>query len=126
MTVQHAPKAALLVLAQCLLVPFVNADGPTPFLIQTLPAYTSLAHCAESQVRAIVHGMSSGCHDGWMMTSYNCFCSSHSSYFSSIISTAVASACVAQPTEQAGMAVGLFSDYCQLSATQAAPAGTFT
>ncbi|KAF3039405.1 hypothetical protein E8E12_008663 [Didymella heteroderae] len=59
--------------------------------------------------------MANGCGDGSKTTSYNCFCHTSSSYFSSLIGSKVESACATDnPDLQRTSAVDLFETYCHL------------
>ncbi|KAK3904056.1 hypothetical protein C8A05DRAFT_14042 [Staphylotrichum tortipilum] len=105
-------KTALLFL----LLPFTLAQRPTPtpLYINQVPAYSSLPSCAERPLSTIVRGMARGCGDHNAVTSYDCFCTSSSSFFSSVISSSVAEECGAAASVEA--ALGVFGEYCALRA----------
>lgn len=63
----------------------------------------------------VVRDENSGCQDTYALTSYTCFCTDSSSYFSNVISTDVVSGCnssIAAP--QATSALSVFDAYCAL------------
>jgi hypothetical protein len=91
------------------------ASGQIKLFINKLPDYSSIAACAEFQLSTIVRNMEDGCGDGSKTTSYNCFCHTSSSYFSSLISYKVEKACATDnPDRQRSSAVGLFETYCHM------------
>jgi len=79
--------------------------------IDRVPEYGSMPCCAQIPVSIIVRDMSSGCGDNTALTSYKCFCTSSSSYFSSLISTEVLAQCSGNSAD-ASQAVDVFSSYC--------------
>lgn len=79
--------------------------------INLIPEYSSLSSCAISPLSTIVRGMGAGCGDGSALTSYSCFCTDSSSYFSSMISSVVLAQCATDPS-QASSAVNVFDSYC--------------
>jgi hypothetical protein len=79
--------------------------------IDKVPEYGSMPCCAQIPVSIIVRDMRSGCGDNTALTSYKCFCTSSSSYFSSLISTEVLAQCSGKSTD-ASQAVDVFSSYC--------------
>lgn len=81
--------------------------------IDRVPAYTSLACCAQVPLSAIIRGMVDKCGDNNALTSYACFCTSSSSYVSSRISSLAYKACNSNGT-QADQAVDVFNSYCQV------------
>ncbi|KAF2792552.1 hypothetical protein K505DRAFT_418372 [Melanomma pulvis-pyrius CBS 109.77] len=97
-----------------------TASGPTKIYINQVPEYTQLATCAEPEVSFIVRDMYFGCGDGSRTTSYACFCYQSSSRFSSMIENHVSTACP-KDASQRTLALGVFSDYCQLGQIAAVP-----
>jgi hypothetical protein len=61
--------------------------------------------------------MSQGCGDNNALTSYDCFCTTSFSYFSSLISTEVAGQC--GNVTEALQAISVFDNYCAVG-----PSGT--
>jgi hypothetical protein len=84
--------------------------------IDQVPGYGSMPCCAQIPVSIIVRDMSNGCGDNTALTSYKCFCTSSSSYFSSLISTEVLAQCLGNSTD-ASQAVDVFSSYCAVGVT---------
>lgn len=82
--------------------------------IDAIPAYSELPICAAEQLRTVVKNMEKGCGDDRKTTSYSCFCTDSSSYFSGVISTSVASACLPETTTAVDAAADIFSSYCAL------------
>jgi hypothetical protein len=74
------------------------------------PAYYFLPCCAQTPLSIAVRDMSQGCGDGSALTSYDCFCTTSSSYFSSLISTEVAGQC--GNATIALEAISVFDNYC--------------
>jgi hypothetical protein len=74
------------------------------------PAYYALPCCAQTPLSIAVRDMSQGCGDGSALTSYDCFCTTSSSYFSSLISTEVAGQC--GNATVALQAISVFNNYC--------------
>lgn len=94
--------------------------------INLVPEYSSLSTCAQLPVSSIVRDMDKGCGDGGELTSYSCFCTASSSYYSALISTVVMAHCVGNSSvAQASSAVDVFQSYCEVGATalQSRPAG---
>ena len=97
----------------------------TSIYIDQIPAYSSLAPCAENRVSAIVRAQASGCGDKQQLTSFSCFCIEQSSHISSIISTAVQDYCAAKattltasvtaPLPEVTSAIKVFNSYCARS-----------
>ncbi|KAE8446991.1 hypothetical protein EG329_011473 [Mollisiaceae sp. DMI_Dod_QoI] len=84
--------------------------------INLVHSYSSLPCCAQVPLSQVVRDMVSGCGDSNALTSYNCFCSSSSSHFNSIISSAVNSGC-GQNTTDAAFAGEVFDNYCAIGPT---------
>jgi len=84
--------------------------------IDQVPLYSSLSQCAETPLSTIVRDMVSGCGDGGHTTSYACFCTNSSSYFSSLISSQVSTNCKADSAAaaEATEAVEVFGSYCEM------------
>lgn len=83
--------------------------------IDTISGYHELSECAVSVLSTIVRDENSGCQDTYALTSYTCFCTDSSSFFSNVISRDVASDCdpsVAAP--QVTSALSVFDAYCAL------------
>jgi hypothetical protein len=78
--------------------------------INLVPEYSALPSCAQSPLSSIVRDMDKGCGDGGATTSYSCFCTASSSYFSTLISTVVLMQCL--ESGQASSAVDVFDSYC--------------
>lgn len=93
-----------------------SAAAPqTKNYIDTISGYDELSSCAVSVLSTIVRDEISGCQDTYALTSYTCFCTDSSSYFSNVISRDVVAGCessVAAP--QATSALGVFDAYCAL------------
>ncbi|EPE35325.1 hypothetical protein GLAREA_11024 [Glarea lozoyensis ATCC 20868] len=84
--------------------------------IDRVREYGSLPCCAQIPVSYVVRNMRNGCGDNNALTSYNCFCTSSSSFFRSLISTEVVTGCPGNDTA-AEQAVNVFSRYCAVGAT---------
>ncbi|KAH6674820.1 hypothetical protein B0J14DRAFT_588208 [Halenospora varia] len=89
------------------------------------PAYYSLPCCAQIPLSIAVRDMSQGCGDGGQLTSYNCFCTTRSSYFSALISTGVQARCMGNGTA-ASQALAVFSNYCTIGSNGTQTSATFT
>ncbi|KAJ4335157.1 hypothetical protein N0V87_006311 [Didymella glomerata] len=97
----------------------------TSIYIDQIPAYSSLAPCAENRVSAVVRAQASGCGDEQQLTSFSCFCVEQYSHISSVISTAVQDYCAAQattltasataPLPEVTSAIEVFNSYCARS-----------
>ena len=91
------------------------ASEQVKLFINQLPGYSSLADCAVFQVSTIVRNMEDGCGDGSKTTSYNSFCHTSSSYFSSFIGSNVEKACATDSLDfQKSLAAELFDNYYHL------------
>lgn len=91
----------------------ISITSAQQVFIDSIPAYSSLDACAVGPLSTIVRDMSYGCGDGSHTTSYGCFCTSSSSYFSAFISSNVLNQCGGNVAE-ATSAVDVFNAYCQL------------
>lgn len=83
--------------------------------IDTISGYNELSECAVSVLSTVVRDENSGCQDTYALTSYTCFCTDSSSFFSNVISRDVVSGCdssVAAP--QVTSALSVFDAYCAL------------
>jgi len=86
--------------------------------INLVPEYSSLSSCAQTPISTIVRDMVNGCGDNKATTSYSCFCTASSSYFNSLISSAVNLQCNGYfPEVQASSATNVFHSYCEVGAT---------
>jgi hypothetical protein len=83
--------------------------------INQVQEYSSIDSCAVVPLSTIVRDMVSGCYDGGMTTSYNCFCSTSSDRFNNIIATAVSSNCSGTISDVVS-ALEVFQAYCGLGA----------
>lgn len=106
-----APRTPLLLCA-LLRLTLAQQPTPTPFYINQVPAYSSLPSCAERPLSTIVRGMARGCGDHNAVTSYDCFCTSSSSFFASVISSSVSKECGQAASAEAALEV--FGGYCAL------------
>lgn len=98
-----------------LVLAYMALAEQTRLFIDQVPAFKSQAPCALTPISTIVKYMNDGCGDNKQTTSYNCFCSSSSSYFSSLIGSKVEKACQTDnPDFQRTAAVALFDAYCHL------------
>ncbi|CAG8958026.1 hypothetical protein HYFRA_00000370 [Hymenoscyphus fraxineus] len=102
----------------------------TSIFIDQIPNYSLLPSCAEDRVSAIIRAQASGCGDDQQLTSFSCFCVDMSTYYASVISTAVQSWCainatatvapesltaqatLTTPLPEVGSALSVFSSYC--------------
>jgi hypothetical protein len=84
--------------------------------IDTIPGYAELSPCAVNVLSTIVRDENSGCQDTYRLTSYTCFCTDSSSFFSGAISSDVVAGCggPALAGAQASSALGVFDAYCAL------------
>lgn len=92
-----------------------SAAPKTKNYIDTISGYNELSECAVSVLSAVVRDENSGCQDTYALTSYTCFCTDSSSFFSNVISRDVVSGCdssVAAP--QVTSALSVFDAYCAL------------
>ena len=107
--IQHSPKmhAIAPLFAFIISVPLIL---PQNIFINLVPEYIALPSCAQSPLSSIVRDMQKGCGDGGATTSYSCFCTASSSYFSALISTVVVAQC--SESGQASSAVDVFESYC--------------
>lgn len=87
--------------------------------INLVPEYSALPSCAQSPLSSIVRDMDKGCGDGGATTSYSCFCTASSSYFSTLISTVVLMQC--SESGQASSAVDVFDSYCAVGIVTSQP-----
>ncbi|KAE9378469.1 hypothetical protein N431DRAFT_461980 [Stipitochalara longipes BDJ] len=87
--------------------------------INLVPEYSALPSCAQSPLSSIVRDMDKGCGDGGATTSYSCFCTASSSYFSTLISTVVLMQC--SESGQASSAVDVFDSYCAVGGVTSQP-----
>lgn len=93
-----------------------SAAAPkTKNYIDTISGYDELSECAVSVLSTVVRDENSGCQDTYALTSYTCFCTDSSSFFSNVISRDVVAGCdssVAAP--QVTSALSVFDAYCAL------------
>ncbi|KAG8169409.1 hypothetical protein KVR01_000154 [Diaporthe batatas] len=83
--------------------------------IDTIPGYDELSACASRVLSTIVRDENSGCQDTYALTSYTCFCTDSSSYFSNVISRDVVAGCDSSfAAPQATSALSIFDSYCAL------------
>jgi len=118
-------RPSTLVPAILSIITTTHAAIQTSIYIDQIPAYSSLAPCAENRVSAVVRAQASGCGDNQQLTSFSCFCIEQSSHISSIISTAVQDYCAAQattltasataPLPEVTSAIEVFNSYCARS-----------
>ncbi|KAL1628899.1 hypothetical protein SLS54_001588 [Diplodia seriata] len=88
---------------------------PTKNFIDTISGYIDLSTCAEGVLSTVVRAQQSGCGDNEASTSYTCFCTDSSSYYSHMISSEVADSCGASSASaQASSAIAVFDGYCAL------------
>ncbi|PSR99075.1 hypothetical protein BD289DRAFT_54900 [Coniella lustricola] len=88
---------------------------PTSNYINTVPGYSDLSTCAINVLSTIVRAQSSGCGDGGALTSYTCFCTNSSSFFSYEITSAISESCASSVwSAQASSAIQVFDSYCDL------------
>lgn len=102
------------------LVPAIIAQQ---IFIDELPGYKALPPCAERPVHTIVKDMSLGCGDHKRTTSYDCFCTSSSTKFVSLISKEVAKLCLPDTSTAVTQAVDLFGSYCAIGSAANGTAG---
>ncbi|KAG6355757.1 hypothetical protein INS49_003723 [Diaporthe citri] len=91
------------------------APPKTKNYIDTISGYNELSACAVNVLSTVVRDENSGCQDTYALTSYSCFCTDSSSFFSNVISRDVVSGCnssIASP--QATSALSVFDAYCAL------------
>lgn len=115
----HASNTASLLLNIALIIRQAGSSSAvvpkTKNYIDTIPGYNELSTCALSTLSTIVRDEISGCQDTYAMTSYTCFCTDSSSYFSSVISNDVLAICnLSIAATQATSALGVFGAYCAL------------
>jgi hypothetical protein len=114
----RASSAALLLLFAAIIRAQSSSSSAavqTKNYIDTISGYDELSACAVSVLSTIVRDENSGCQDTYALTSYTCFCTDSSSFFSNVISRDVVAGCdssVAAP--QATSALGVFDAYCAL------------
>ena len=92
-----------------------SAPLKTKNYIDTISGYNELSECAVSVLSTVVRDENSGCQDTYALTSYTCFCTDSSSFFSNVISRDIVSGCdssVAAP--QVTSALSVFDAYCAL------------
>ncbi|CAI6336566.1 unnamed protein product [Periconia digitata] len=112
----HYSRFHKLALTSLTFARLAKASGPTSIFINQVPEYSSLSSCAANEVSTIVRNMKDGCGDGSRTTSFDCFCSTSSSHFASLIDTRVLDACSGESEAgQNGNAVDVFGKYCELS-----------
>lgn len=90
-------------------------EAKTKNYIDTISGYDELSACAVDVLSTIVRDENSGCQDTYALTSYTCFCTDSSSFFSNAISRDVVAGCdssIAAP--QATSALNVFNTYCAL------------
>lgn len=87
--------------------------------------YSALPCCAQLPISIAVRDQSQGCGDGGHLTSYNCFCTTSSSYFSSFISSEVLAQC--SNITVASQAISVLDSYCAIgpNGTQATTTRTY-
>ncbi|KUI61537.1 hypothetical protein VP1G_11317 [Cytospora mali] len=113
-------SATALVVLKASLPTFSNAQSSTSVLqtekySDTISGYRDLSTCTENVLSTIVRAEYSGCQDSFSLTSYTCFCTDSSSYFSSVISKDVSASCNSLDVSvQASSALGVFDAYCAL------------
>ncbi len=108
-----APKTSLALLLTLLFLSLSLAQR-TSIFINKVPEYSALPSCAERPLSTIVRDMSMGCGDHSALTSYDCFCTSSSSHFSSLISKSVSQQCAATSPAAVTSALDVFNSYCEL------------
>jgi hypothetical protein len=77
--------------------------------------YYALPCCAQLPISIAVRDMSQGCGDTGHLTSYDCFCTTSSSHFSSLISSEVVVQC-SNNSAVASQAISVFNSYCAVGA----------
>ena len=87
---------------------------PTSIFVNQVSEYAALPSCAEHPLSTIVRDMSLGCGDHNALTSYDCFCTSSSSHFSSLISRSVSQQCAKTSPAAVASALDVFHSYCEL------------
>ncbi|OJD35636.1 uncharacterized protein BKCO1_1600035 [Diplodia corticola] len=87
---------------------------PTKNYIDTISGYIELSTCAEDVLSTVVRAQQSGCGDNMATTSYTCFCTDSSSYYSAMISSEVSNSCGTAGSAQASSAIAVFDGYCAL------------
>lgn len=114
-----APNTALLFLNIAVLISQAESSSAavtkTKNYIDTISGYDELSACAVEVLSTVVRDENSGCQDTYALTSYTCFCTDSSSFFSNVISRDVVAGCnssVAEP--QATSALSVFDAYCAL------------
>lgn len=118
-TMFHDSSTALLVLSFATIIrPAKSSSSAVPKTknyIDTIPGYNELSTCAVSVLSTIVRDENSGCQDTYALTSYTCFCTDSSSFFSNLISRDVVAGCNSSiAATQATSALGVFDAYCAL------------
>jgi hypothetical protein len=86
----------------------------TSIFINQVSEYAALPSCAKHPISTIVRDMSLGCGDHNALTSYDCFCTSSSSHFSSLISRSVSRQCAKTSPAAVALALDVFHSYCEL------------
>lgn len=119
MAMSRASNTALLFLNTAAIIRRANGSSAAPpktkNYIDTISGYDELSACAVNVLSTVVRDENSGCQDTYALTSYTCFCTDSSSYFSNVISRDVVSGCnssIAAP--QATSALSVFDAYCAL------------
>lgn len=119
MAMSRSLNTALLFLTSAALIRPAKSSSAavtqTKNYIDTISGYDELAACAVHVLSTVVRDENSGCQDTYALTSYTCFCTDSSSYFSNVISSDVVASCnssIAAP--QATSALGIFDAYCAL------------
>lgn len=116
---QPLPLKSLYTMYSFLSFTFLVATAHSQHIfINLVPEYSSLSSCAQTPISTIVRDMENGCGDSNATTSYSCFCTASSSYFNSLISSAVNLQCNGYfPEVQASSATEVFHSYCEVGAT---------
>lgn len=115
----RASNTALLFLNTAVIIRRVKGSSAAPpktkNYIDTISGYDELSACAVEVLSTVVRDENSGCQDTYALTSYTCFCTDSSSYFSNVISRDVVSGCNESiATPQATSALSVFDAYCAL------------
>lgn len=119
MAMSPASSTALLLLNTAAIIHRVKGSSSAPpktkNYIDTIPGYNELSACAVDVLSTVVRDENSGCQDTYALTSYTCFCTDSSSFFSNVISRDVVSGCDSSiATPQVTSALSIFDAYCAL------------
>lgn len=119
MAISRASNTVLLFLNTAVIIRRVESSSAAPpktkNYIDTISGYDELSACAVEVLSTVVRDENSGCQDTYALTSYTCFCTDSSSYFSNVISRDVVSGCNSSiATPQATSALSVFDAYCAL------------